>query len=641
MTVQARLWFGYSISLLFFCILAVQEYHLLKKVQLSEQWVTHTHQVLEVIDELISELKDAETGQRGYLLTSKEVYLEPYNSALSNIPVSLQRLKTLTQDNPQQQQKITQVRPLINKKLEELGETVQLHRAGSTDAALALVLTNKGQQFMDDIRILIKEMRTVENILLEARKQELNQVYSISKWIVFAGSLLMIFITGLIAYLTSKNINKEYRQLKSTEKALSNTNKELNFQNNEKDKRAVELVIVYEKLAFESKEKALFEHQLQLQRTQRLESLGVLSGGIAHDFNNILAIIIGNCELTKMNLETAARNIPKILAAAERGAGLCRQMMAYAGNTPLTMTNVDMVVQVDDAIFMLKEALSQNAVIKTEVSGDISMIKGDVNQLNQVVMNLIINASEAIGTEQGEVDVLLTRYRVIAGKTFKDYRDQVIPAGEYVCLEVTDNGGGMDEETKEKIFEPFYTTKFTGRGLGMSAVLGIIKSHAGALQLFSQLGQGTTFKIYLPALSNEHNVSEKESSSAHSVSWKGSGTLLLVEDDENIRPLAKEFLEILGYTVLEAVNGKEALKMYKNNSAEINLVFTDMGMPVMDGYELFEKLKKIKPELPIVVSSGFGDTEISTKLGQDNLAGFVSKPYSLDKLREVMKGVLP
>jgi CheY-like chemotaxis protein len=290
---------------------------------------------------------------------------------------------------------------------------------------------------------------------------------------------------------------------------------------------------------------------------------------------------------------------------------------------------------------MLKEALSQNAVIKTEVSGDISMIKGDVNQLNQVVMNLIINASEAIGTEQGEVDVLLTRYRVIAGKTFKDYRDQVIPAGEYVCLEVTDNGGGMDEETKEKIFEPFYTTKFTGRGLGMSAVLGIIKSHAGALQLFSQLGQGTTFKIYLPALSNEHNVSEKESSSAHSVSWKGSGTLLLVEDDENIRPLAKEFLEILGYTVLEAVNGKEALKMYKNNSAEINLVFTDMGMPVMDGYELFEKLKKIKPELPIVVSSGFGDTEISTKLGQDNLAGFVSKPYSLDKLREVMKGVLP
>ncbi|PKI16085.1 hybrid sensor histidine kinase/response regulator [Colwellia sp. 12G3] len=385
-------------------------------------------------------------------------------------------------------------------------------------------------------------------------------------------------------------------------------------------------------------EKVLLEQQLQ--HSQKLESLGVLAGGIAHDFNNILGIIIGNCELTKMNLETAARNIPKIEAAAERGAGLCNQMMVYAGNAPLTITNVDMVVQVDEAISMLKEALSQNAVIKTEVSGEISLIKGDVNQLYQVIMNLIINASEAIGPEQGEVDVLLTMYKVIAGKTFKDNSDQVIPAGEYVCLEVTDNGAGMDEETKEKIFEPFYTTKFTGRGLGMSAVLGIIKSHAGALQLFSQLGQGTTFKVYLPALLNEHNMSDKENSSTHSVSWKGNGTLLLVEDEDNVRSLAKEFLEILGYTILEAVNGEEALEIYKNNSAEINLVFTDLGMPVMDGYELFEKLKKIKSELPIVVSSGFGDTEINTKLGRDNVAGVVSKPYSLDKLREVMKGAL-
>ncbi|MBA6349825.1 response regulator [Colwellia sp. BRX8-9] len=417
-------------------------------------------------------------------------------------------------------------------------------------------------------------------------------------------------------------------------------NEVLAFQNNEKEKRAAELVIANEVLAFESKKKALFEHQLQLQRSQRLESLGVLSGGIAHDFNNILGIIIGNCELIKMNVETATRNIPKIAAAAERGAGLCRQMMVYAGNTPLTITNVDMVVQVDEAICMLKEVISPNAVIKTKVSSEISMVKGDISQLYQVIMNLIINASEAIGTEQGKVDVLLSMYRVIEGETVKDYHDQLIPTGEYLCLEVTDNGGGMDEETKEKVFEPFYTTKFTGRGLGMSAVLGIIKSHAGALQLFSQLGQGTTFKIYLPALSNEHNESDKESSSVHSVSWKGSGTLLLVEDDENIRPLAKEFLEILGYTILEAVNGKEALKMYKNNATEINLVFTDMGMPVMDGYELFEKLKKIKPELPIVVSSGFGDTEISTKLGRDRVAGIVSKPYSIDKLREVMKGLL-
>jgi PAS domain S-box-containing protein len=377
----------------------------------------------------------------------------------------------------------------------------------------------------------------------------------------------------------------------------------------------------------------------QLQHTQKQESLGQLSSGIAHNFNNILGIIIGHCGLIKRNFQTAEKNIPMIEAAVERAAELCREMMAYSSKDKLTITKVNMAIQVDETVVMLKSSLPQNTVIKTNLSASIPMIEGDASQLNQVVMNLIINASEAIGTVQGEVNVSLAKFDVIAGKTLEDCNGKPIPSGEYVCLEVTDNGCGMDETTISRLFEPFYTTKLTGRGLGMSAVLGIIKSHAGVLQLFSELGQGTTFKVYLPAI-DELTGDANESTSTASESWQGNGTILLVEDEEQFRYMAKELLEMFGFTVLEAVNGKQALEMYQKNAKEIMLVVTDIGMPVMDGYELFEKLKKLNQELPIIIFSGYGDGEVKARIRSDNIAGIISKPCNADKLLEVLKSVV-
>jgi len=378
----------------------------------------------------------------------------------------------------------------------------------------------------------------------------------------------------------------------------------------------------------------------QFQQTQKLESLGVLSGGIAHDFNNILAIIIGYCGLIKMDYETVGNNIEEIEKAAERAAGLCRQMLAYAGKAQLTKTQVNMRMLVDEMVTMLKSTLPQNAVITSDLPSDLPFIDADASQLRQIVMNLIINASEAIGKEQGEIHVSLAKTTVIAGKSDKDYNGKAIPPGVYICLKVTDSGCGMDEETKWRIFEPFYTTKFTGRGLGMSAVLGIINSHGGALQLFSQLGQGTTFKIYLPAQKSDSGREIDQLQSVPLVSWQGSGTVLLVEDEDQVRHIAEALLKKFGFIVLEAANGKEALELYHKNAADILLVLTDMGMPGMDGYELFYELKKLRPELPIIISSGFGDTEVSSRIGSDNIAGLISKPYNPDQLREVLKRVL-
>ena len=378
----------------------------------------------------------------------------------------------------------------------------------------------------------------------------------------------------------------------------------------------------------------------QFQQTQKLESLGVLSGGIAHDFNNILAIIVGYCSLIKLNYGTAEKNIPIIEEAAERGAALCRQMLAYAGKARLSKTKINMVEKVEEIVCMLKVTLPQNTVIKPNLPAAVPLIEGDASQIGQVVMNLIINSSEAIGNEQGVVDVSLAGIKITAAKKIDDYNGKPIPPGEYICLEVSDNGCGMDDATRWRIFEPFFTTKFTGRGLGMSAVLGIIKSHAGALQLFSQPGKGTTFKVYLPIPISETARVENQIESAPVAPWRGSGTILLAEDEEPIRGVAREFLEMFGFTVLEAANGREALELFRKSAAEITLVITDMGMPVMDGYELFFELKKLNPELQIIVSSGYGDTEVAARIGSDDIAGFISKPYNPDQLLEILKRVI-
>ena len=382
------------------------------------------------------------------------------------------------------------------------------------------------------------------------------------------------------------------------------------------------------------------EFELRFQQTQKLESLGVLSGGIAHDFNNILTVIMGNCSLLKMNPENAENYLLAIETATERAAALCRQMLAYAGKVQLAKTQVNMRTMVDEMVTMLKSTLPKNASIKPNLSADTPDIYADASQLRQVVMNLIINASEAIGAEQGEVKVSLTTKTVTTEQLEKDYHGNDIPPGSYVCLEVTDNGCGIDDNAKWRIFEPFYTTKFTGRGLGMSAVLGIINSHNGALQLFSRLGRGTTFNVYLPVQKSGSAAEEDQNTSISTAQWQGSGSILLVEDEEPIRCVTNTLLSRLGFTVIEAVNGKEALDLYDKNANAITLVVTDIGMPVMDGYALIQELKHRNPKLPIIISSGFGDAGVVSRIDRDMVAGIINKPFNPNQLREVLMMVV-
>jgi CheY-like chemotaxis protein len=299
------------------------------------------------------------------------------------------------------------------------------------------------------------------------------------------------------------------------------------------------------------------------------------------------------------------------------------------------MKQVNMADLVSDMIKMLKATINLNVVIKSDLSIDLPLVWGDASQIRQIVMNLIINASEAINDAQGEIRVTLSEAAFVEGNTDKDHLGRVIQIGRYVCLEVTDNGCGMDDDTRQRIFEPFYTTKFTGRGLGMSAVLGIITAHKGSLQFTSKKCAGTTFKVYLPVQSGESSCESVPQESL--VAWLGSGTILLVDDEPQLSMVAKALLQALGFSVMEAANGRDALEMYGKNAEKITLVVTDIGMPIMDGYELFRKLKERAPKLPIIISSGYGDTLVTSRIRTEEAAGFLSKPYNYDDLRDVLK----
>jgi PAS domain S-box-containing protein len=400
------------------------------------------------------------------------------------------------------------------------------------------------------------------------------------------------------------------------------------------------LVIFYDITDRKKVEEEKLVLEQQFQQAQKMESLGVLAGGIAHDFNNILAIIMGYCSLVKMDSTHVENHIPHIEKAAERAAGLCRQMLAYAGKAQATMTPFDLWLLADEMVDMLSATISKNVVIKLAPHAAVPFINGDTNQIRQIVMNLIINASEACGEEQGEIHISLAQRIVSVGHSDKDYFGTTIPSGTYICLEVTDNGCGMDAETKRKIFEPFYTTKFTGRGLGMSAVLGIIKTHNGAMQLVSQEGKGSTFTVYLPALSSNQNGNAMREDAIPSARWQGSGTILLAEDEEQIVIVAQAMLQKLGFVVITAANGQDALDMYRRNASGITAVVTDLGMPVMGGYTLIRELKTLNPDLPVIISSGFGDTVIASRIAPDDIAGLISKPYNFEQLREVLKKVV-
>lgn len=380
----------------------------------------------------------------------------------------------------------------------------------------------------------------------------------------------------------------------------------------------------------------------QFQHAQKLESLGVLAGGIAHDFNNILTSIIGQCFMARKNVlspESYQDRIEAIEKAVHRAADLCRQMLTYAGKNKPEQTDVNMKMLTDEIVKMLKATVKKNVSIELDLLDDISHVSGDNAQIQQIVMNLIINAADSIGDDNGSIKVSLAKVLITPDQKQLDFAGNKIPPAEYCCLTVADTGCGMDEAIQKRIFEPFFTTKFTGRGLGMSAILGIIKSHNGALQLSSTPGVGTTFKVFL--LISEPVESSVIPTLTESVQTPEIyGTILLVDDEEILRDVGQAMLEILGVSVITATNGSEAVEIYRQQKSEISLILLDLIMPVMGGAEAYQELRKISPTVPVVICTGYGVEEIEETIEHDEYTGFIQKPYRPERLQNVLSGLM-
>jgi len=377
-------------------------------------------------------------------------------------------------------------------------------------------------------------------------------------------------------------------------------------------------------------------HQEELLQTQKLESLGVMAGGIAHDFNNLLTGILGNASLLE-NLPDAddrecAENIMK---AAERAADLTKQMLAYSGKGRFVIRATNLSAQVREILPLIQPMIDKKVEVALVLAEQLPDIESDRGQLQQLIMNLVINGAEAMGGAQGRV--IVTTSAIDVDETFLSevLSDHEIPVGRYVCLEVRDTGMGMSEETKSKIFDPFFTTKFTGRGLGLAAVSGIVRGHKGALRVYSSLGQGTTFKIFLPALA----VKGGDGSSKPRPD-SGAGTVLLVDDEETVRKVGRICLEGQGFRVLLACNGREAVELFQLRSGEIALVILDMTMPVMSGQEALRLLREIRPEVPVIVCSGYNEAQVLRKLTEQGVGCFIQKPYSSSTLLQKVNWVM-
>ncbi len=383
------------------------------------------------------------------------------------------------------------------------------------------------------------------------------------------------------------------------------------------------------------------ELKAQLEHAQRLESLGVLAGGIAHDFNNLLTAILGNAELARSRLEdkpAVIGHLDNIVGSCDSAAELCKQMLAYAGKGSYEMRVINLNEMVRSMGKLIRASVSSNIALKIKLNSHLPGIEGDNAQIQQLILNFIVNSADAIGSASGEIKVSSGVRRMEKSELSKLFNGGELPEGEYVILEVRDTGCGMSQEMQDKIFDPFFTTKKTGSGLGLSAVLGIVRGHHGALQVFSTPGKGSAFRVYFP--STTQKVSEKVVSTVEVDAWHGDGKVLVVDDDLRVRNVARSFIEKMNFDVIVAEDGREGLALFEQEHDNLVAVLLDMTMPVLGGVEAMGGMRSIDPNVPIVLVSGYSEIEAGALIRGDRPDAFLQKPFKAKALKTTLYEVM-
>ncbi|MEW5817007.1 MAG: ATP-binding protein, partial [Spirochaetota bacterium] len=395
-------------------------------------------------------------------------------------------------------------------------------------------------------------------------------------------------------------------------------------------------VVVFEDVS----ERKLAEEQrrvleVQLFQAQKLESIGTLAGGIAHDFNNILAIILGHASV----LESATESVEAIRKAVKRGAGLVDQLLTFARKSGVVIESVRVNDVVEELINMLKETFPKTITYSLNLDQTIPTVHADRNQLYQVLLNLCVNARDAMpsGGTMGTLSISTT---ILSRESLKE-RFPGASEQMYACISVGDTGTGIDESTRSRIFEPFFTTKELGKGtgLGLAVVYGVVQAHKGFIDVESEPGRGTTFRLYFPVRQYDAESTERDTVQFTEAPG-GTETILVVEDEEMLLALVQSRLESKGYTVITAKDGEEAISLYQRHCDEIAIVLIDPGLPKFGGWEAYKKMKEINPNVKAIFASGYVEPGLREEMMKVGTKYFVQKPYVPNEVLKSIREVL-
>ncbi|TPJ32906.1 response regulator [Mesorhizobium sp. B2-8-3] len=567
----------------------------------------------QLLSSLLSLAQDAETGQRGYLLTGEKNYLLPYQHAVDALPALLRRIDEMFPAASDRAQQAVGIKDAITRKQAELADTIRLYDTGNTAKALDIVRGGRGKLDMDQIRANIDAIRRIDGASLASRAERMEQIEGWLRAGSFA-ALLGIFLLGIY---TIRQSSRRFHEVATAQDALSAKNAALLNE-------------------IETREKA----ESQLRQVQKMEAVGQLTGGIAHDFNNMLAVITSAMNIAQRKLARGEHDVQSFVEAAAdaaaRAANLTARLLAFSRQQPLAPQIVDANRLVAGMSDLLRRALGHAVEIETVLAGGLWKTHADPSQVENAIINLAVNARDAMD-EKGKLTI----------ETANCYLDEAyavghpeVKAGQYVMIAVTDTGAGMSPDIMAKAFEPFFTTKpaTKGTGLGLSQVFGFVKQSGGHVKIYSEPGEGTTIKIYLPRFTGPEETAAPPKASGRS-DVPATETVLLVEDDARVRFSTAATLLELGYTVVEAASGEEALRTLAENAA-IALMLTDIVMPGMNGRQLAEQARGHSQSLKVVFMTGFTRNAVVHNGVLDHDVHFIAKPFTLEQLAAKLRDAL-
>ncbi len=671
-------------------------------------WSQHTDNVIITIKDLNLAVRNAETGQRGFLLTGRDDYLVPYNAAIERVTFLTGELQRLTADNPVEQARLQALSPLLQHKLEELAQTVQLRRSVGLDAAMAIVLNDSGRAFMKRIEATLGSMADDESALLAQRlaaadlrgtwvrrlmlggmttallalawaAQMLNRAWARTQRVEAEQRTVALQLRASLDSLSQgvavfgaehllSNWNDCFRALLDLPKAMVRTGtpyaafgEHLSgegdpFLETERQIRQGRLSpresVVYERVRGDG-------HQLELRRApmpdggfvltvtdmtkraqaeavlreaQKMQAIGQLTGGIAHDFNNLLTIILGNLEMMRTRLDgnpALQARIDRASGAAQRGATLTAQLLAFARKQPLAPSPIDLTAIVPELMPLMQRTLGAHIDVRYVGTAGLWPAMADHAQLESAVLNLALNARDAM-PDGGRLTIEVANK--VLDEAYAGAHHEVMP-GDYAMLAVSDTGHGMSPEVVARVFEPFFTTKPDGKGtgLGLAMVFGFVKQSGGHVKIYSEPGHGTTVRLYLPRAIGA--APSRPRSSAPVELPRGNVCVLVVEDEPAVREIAVAILADVGYRVLEAADGEEGLRVFGAHAAEVALLLTDVVLPgPVRGRELAERVTAMRPEVKVLYMSGYTENSIVHHGRLDDGVQLIGKPFKREEL---------